>query len=377
MSVDLTQLLAERAGALEPPRLDPLDVVADGERRVQRRRRLVAAGASVALAVTIGATTLVLGNRADRTSPTQGGDARPLTYGQGQILHLGEREIDTGLDYLSLDVTDDGAALTTLDGKIWFTDGTEVEEVGATLGGRVTPQDLYGVGWPVSRPRDWVVNDSSGSLLAWLEYPDRDKTSPELVVYDSERRTVLARQTFEVGRGVLPVVAAVAGREVYVTASTVMYRYTLDGGTFESVDPAVFESVRREARRALVLGSAEHGEILGHAGAHPRLSRDHDRIPTGGSRISGLRDPRTGEPVDMELPDGFEGTEVWFLQWLDDDRFTVIQVPQGDLLVCQIEAGRCGVEIESSTWTSAPIIPGHGGVGAEWALSRAMRESAE
>lgn len=79
----------------------------------------------------------------------------------------------------------------------------------------------------------------------------------------------------------------------------------------------------------------------------------------------------------MELPDGFEGTEVWFLQWLDDDRFTVIQVPQGDLLVCQIEAGRCGVEIESSTWTSAPIIPGHGGVGAEWALSRAMRESAE
>jgi hypothetical protein len=84
--------------------------------------------------LTIGTTTLELDRLADRDGPppaepvrTSQGIVRPLAYGQGQVLHLGDREIDTGLDFLSLDVTDDGAALTTLDGGIWFTDGTEVD----------------------------------------------------------------------------------------------------------------------------------------------------------------------------------------------------------------------------------------------------------
>ena len=61
---------------------------------------------------------------------------RPITYGQEQTLHLGTRQIETGIDFLSVAVTDDGAALTTIDGGIWFTDGQTVEAIGSTLGGR-------------------------------------------------------------------------------------------------------------------------------------------------------------------------------------------------------------------------------------------------
>ena len=69
----------------------------------------------------------------------------------GQVLHLGDREIDTGLDYLSIDVTDDGAALSTFDGGIWFTDGSIVDRVGATLPLRATGR---GVNSGVSFPPD-------------------------------------------------------------------------------------------------------------------------------------------------------------------------------------------------------------------------------
>ena len=179
MNVDLQNLLAARADTVEPPTFDPLAVVARGERRVRRRNRLTAAAAALALAVALGVTALVLDRGGDQIAPSERPDltwtpgTRPITYGQEQTLHLGTREIDTGLDFLSVDLTDDGAALTTLDGGIWFTDGETVERIGSTLTGRVRPD---GVDWLATRPRDWVVTDTAGSLMAWVEY--RDQVEP-------------------------------------------------------------------------------------------------------------------------------------------------------------------------------------------------------
>lgn len=374
MILDLRELMASRADAVDPPVLDPLAVVADGERRVRSRRRLTAAGAALALVLLVGTATVVLDRGDDRITPTGPIEwtpgTRPLTWGEGQTIHLGDREVDTGMDFLSLDVTDDGAAFTTLDGGIWFTDGSSVEQIGATQGG---------IGYTAIRPRDRVVNDSAGSLLAWLEYPTGRSGRTELVVFDSGQGAVLARTPVENER-VIVRVAAVVGRQVFtwMDFGLTLFRYDLDSDTVEEVGPAVLEATRRDGPRALVVGATASQD------GRPLPDDYTSAIPVVDSRLDGLFDPRTGERLDLLLPAGYqEGhLDVYFVQWLDDDRFTVGSSGDGsgDLLVCEISADRCTVTIESDSWTSlthpgrkSPLQPGHGGVGAELAMGRAMQ----
>lgn len=372
----LTNLLADRAAAVEPPRIDPVDLVARGERLVRRRRRLAATGAALAVLVAVGTTTVLVDAGDRQISPAPPVDTRPLTYGEGTVLHRGDQAFDTGLNFLSVDVTDGGAALTTLDGRIWFSDGTEVVEIGATLGGRV---DGQGVGWSVQRPRDWVVSDSSGPLLAWLEYPDRDTTRPVLVVYDAAGREVVARQTLEVGEQTYAAVVGVARGEVFVTMDS-MHRFTLGNEDLDEVDVATFHAAMRAVPRVLVHGSsAAARQVLGSAGADP-LSADHDRYEVHDSALAGMYDPHTDEQVELRLPSGdeYDDTYAWFVQWLDDDRFAVLTGAsgQGDLLICGVERGACTLEIDEATWLESlpPLIPGDGASGAEHALGVAMRE---
>lgn len=378
MNLDLRVLMASRADSVEPPVLDPLAVVADGERLVRSRRRLTAAAAALALAVTVGTATVVLDRSGERLAPTDpiewAPGTRPLTWGEGQTIHLGDRTVDTGMDFLSLDVTDDGAAFTTLDGDIWFTDGSRIEQIGETHGGIGIDSQRYG------RPRERVVNDNAGSLLAWIEYPNRRDGAPELVVFDTGQGAVVAR-TPRVDDEGFPYdrVAAVAGRQVFVSVDfgSNLLRYDLDSGTFDEVRPAVLEAARRDGPRALVVGSSPQDG---------RLNPDelYGTIPVTDSRLDGLFDAHTGELLDLELSPGYRTghLNVYFLQWLDDDRFTVGSSADGsgDLLICRIGAGRCTVTVESGSWTSttypgrkAPLQPGHGGVGAELAMGRAMQ----
>ena len=113
----------------------------------------------------------LIGDRAT-TQPTEQPPLRrgaSLTYGDGQTLHLGDLSVDTGINFLTIDVSTDGVVLTTLDGGIWFSDGRSVDRVGQTTGGDVKGS---GVSWTHSRPPAWVVTDAVGSsLFAWLEYP--------------------------------------------------------------------------------------------------------------------------------------------------------------------------------------------------------------
>jgi hypothetical protein len=384
VNVDLRSMLADRADAVEPPQIDPLGVVVQGERLLRRRHRLAAAGAALAVVATIGATT-VLVDPDREISPAPPVDVRPLTYGQGTVLHRGDQAFDTGLNFLSLDITDGGAALTTLDGRIWFSDGAEVVEIGSTLGGRVHPD---GVSWSVLRPRDWVVSDSSGSLIAWLEYPDRDKARPELVVYDAARRAVVARQPFGLSPRDrdTPEVTGVAGGEVFVgvdpatrVEGSSMYRYTVPDGAWDQVDVASFHSALRAVPRVLVHGSSGLArDVLGNAGPNPHLS-DYEILEIDGSVLAGIFNPHTGEEVDVRLPDSGINNDyyVWFGQWLDDERFSLLIGSEGDLLICTIDAGQCTVAIDRSTWSGSappPLVPGNGAAGAEYALGEAMNE---
>ena len=411
----LRESLARHAHAVEPPALDMHALVSVGEKRLRRRRFGAVAGSVLAVALAVGVPTVVWDLRdeprsVEKPNPpppprkVEEPGTRPITYGQGQTLHLGNREIDTGLDFLSVAVTDDGAALTTIDGGIWFADGRTVERIGSTIALRVKPRSVSG---PAGMPRDWVITDAAGSLLAWLEYPGQRPDRPELVVYDSARRVVLDRRPIEVPDGGYANVLAIADRAVFlgegprrVPKPGPLHRYDVDTGVLEPVDVAELAAALRGVSRALVVGpSAEAGGVLRTEGFLADMGVSVSSVTNSGTNSVGrltvndgeledLFDPHTGEPVKLRVPPGYESSQMWFLQWLDDKRFTLISVvpgrygnwpggsaPVGDLLVCRITEGRCDVRLGRSTWSTAPpLLPGQGiSVGADFALGRAQQ----
>lgn len=391
MNVDLQRLLTERADSVEVPELDPRDVVAHGKRLAQRRHRLASAGIAAALALTLGTAALLVDRTVTPPPPTDRlvpapewtPGTRPLTYGQGQTLHLGGRKIDTGLDFLSIDPTDDGAALTTLDGGIWFTDGTTVERIGTTLGLRRIGKDS--ISYFVGRPREWVASADAGSMLAWMEFPGQRVDGPELVVYDSGARAVLARQPIAVADRNSAMVLDLVDDAVFVAEDdrgsfdpTPVLRYDVDSGVLGQVDDADVEAARRGVARSLVIGSATYGALL-HT--PDRTTPDTDSVQTlavRDSKLDGLRDPHTGDPVEIRVPERYDGDTLWFTQWLDDDRFVLVTYAGiGELLVCRTSAGRCEVVVEGFTGEAPALTPGDGLRGSERALGRAIRAASD
>src|SRR5215217_1538671 len=146
----LRDLLSERANAAGSPDLDLHDLIAQGERRVRRRRRVAVSGTAAAVALTVGAA-IALNQPGDRTT-SPGGPAtnpprtvevlpdtpdasRPLTYGVGATIHYGDRIIEAAEDADGIFVFDDGLAILTgddghpADNHLYFTDGSEQVEI--------------------------------------------------------------------------------------------------------------------------------------------------------------------------------------------------------------------------------------------------------
>jgi len=130
------------------------------------------------------------------------------------------------------------------------------------------------VTYPEGRPRDWVVTDTAGSLLAWLEYPGRRLDRSELVVDDSDSRAVLDRTPIAVP----------------------------DGGSATILAVADLAAARRGVTGALVVGpSAEDGRLLLREGSHGFANSVHT-LTISDSRINQLVDPHTGEDVEIRAP---------------------------------------------------------------------------
>jgi hypothetical protein len=390
VNADLREMLAARADDAPARPIDPAAVLAHGERLVGQRRRRTAYVAACGLALVVAAALLVAPGRSDRVSPARPSDptrttepgARPLGYVDGRVLHLGGREVDLGFDALSLDLTDDGAAMTSIDGGIWFSDGNGVERIGATPGAR---RIADGVSWDDAgaSPREWVVTDSKGSLLAWVEdSDDTDGGGQELVVHDSRSGRVVLRARVPLERPRdRAIVAAIAGDDVFVARQTngmrseVMVRFAVDGGPPQEVDREAFEAAIRAVPRALGTGDPASADVLGSPdGRGGHTVEFDDEIEVRGHRLEGVVDPDSGASVELTVPGDEPVFEVYFLQWLDDDRFTVWS--NGDLLACEVPAGRCRRVLDSDwsfTDRDMPVLPGVGGLGADWALGRAMK----
>lgn len=392
MNTDLRDMLAARADDVVPPHVDPGVVLARGERLVGRHRRRMAYVAACGFAL-VAAVVLVAPGPGDRVSPARPSDptrttepgARPLGYVQGRVLHLGARRIDTRLDAVSVDLTDDGAALATLDGTIWFSDGNRVARIGATVGaGRISDGVTFDdSGGP---PREWVVSDSKGSLLAWIEHPGGRLDRPELVVHDTSRGSVVTREPVPVSaRRDRPVVAALAGREAFVNvrrlgsrSEEAWFRFPVDGGRPDAIGREEFAAAIRAVPRALLLGPPARGHVLGTSDGRGGHGVDLDHaMEVRGQRLEGVVDPDTGAALELELPRDEPVYEVFFLQWLDDDQFVLWA--DGDLVACQVASGQCRRVLDAG-WSfsdrdAMPLLPGDGGLGSDWALARALTDA--
>ena len=153
---------------------------------------VLAAAAAAVVAVT--ATTAVLGPdddprptprraAADRGAPDPPADVR-RRRARSTTATGPSRPADRVVE---LDLTDEGVAFRTADGRIWFTDGGTTDEIGA-LGEPVEPPgDLESMDLelrsPIVRATGWIVSGNSGSLLSWFDFTGSG--APEVVVYDT------------------------------------------------------------------------------------------------------------------------------------------------------------------------------------------------
>ena len=208
--------------------------------------------------------------------------------------------------------------------------------MGTTLSGLQVTTDGYG--WAVDRPRNWVVNDSAGSSLAWLEYPDQRTDRPELVVYDSDSGSVVSRESIEVAGRNTATLLAIVGRAVFFTeddrgskTATATYRYDMDSSAFDRVGAAVVDMARRDVPRALVVGSSADGALLQSPEQETVGENTTPYLLVRNSRLDRLVDPHTGNPVEIAVPNGYEANTLHFTQWLDDDQFAVISSPEEDI----------------------------------------------
>jgi hypothetical protein len=368
----LRDLLSERADAAGSPDLDLHDLIAQGDRRVTRRRRVALGGTAAAVVLTIGAS-FALSQTGDRASspvgpptnppsnvdvtPDATDDSRPLTYAAGATIHYGDRVIEAPEDPDGLYVFDDG---------LWFftgeNEGTSTTHLYYTDGNSEPVE--------VARGIDRVTPGEVGSLLVWLAGDD-------VVIYDTHVRDVVARVPLNgqrLGNPIIPLEDAVHWREYDDSAESGndgrSVRYDVSAGTRTRVSRA--DESAAEARAAgsplLVVGSANSTD-----------SAEDFNVVDSGLEVdtSGQGAPppvfvaATGQRLSVSVPDGYDGESLGVFQWLDDDRFALVvhgtagigKVPTGDLLVCRITDGRCRTVASGEQYW---LLPGpSGGVGSE------------
>ncbi len=367
---DLDQLRA-LGDKLVPP---PLDSLRETALRRDRRQSVAAVFASAAaVVVVVVGIALLTDAGGERTAPPPADSpgpsvtTRPLTYADGATIHYGDRTFDAPGTVQELDVTDDGVAFRTSDGRIWFTDGSEVQELGA-LGKPKEPGPDRMRHWtqahlfsPVLTSAGWVVSGNSGSRVAWFEFPQPD--APEVVVYDTHAREVVGRTQVAVAPGSWAAPHSVDDESVYLF-----------------LDPDVFtDDHMPQARLDLATGeqapvSAE--DYLAVVGSRPaRTLRSDNEITDGATwnfRVQGgrvqpqgmappvqLRDGLTGKRFAFDAPAGYPRNNlVWLVQWLDDDSVVLLSTTDDgdDLIECHLTTGACEVAASGPESLVAPEL---------------------
>jgi hypothetical protein len=360
-----------------PPSFEALRETA---RRRARRTRVATSVAVAASVVAVTASTLYLGGDADRQvepapAPEPAPSSRPLTYADGSTIHYGDQRIQAGGTVAELDVTDYGVGFRTADGRIWFTDGSTIDRLGAL--GETGPG--YGDPWPLTSHPGWMLSSNTGSRLVWFEF--RAPGEPEVVVYDTGTKEEVARDAVRLEPGHTAVPALLSDSYVYwfkdpnpdeLPEDQTQVRYdpataeqspVTEGDVLRDLDTdAAVRSVRLKGDGRWDSSNAFHysdglGQQMG-VDLRQGVAGVNGVAPVGGGDM--VAEDVRGHPFAFEPPHGYTDKSgvAWLVQWLDDQTVVVVSpLRQGtDLLTCHLTTDTCEVAASAPTGIVVPAL---------------------
>jgi hypothetical protein len=382
----LARAVESKTAPLTVPVVDVEEVRRRGRRQRRRRTTLVLAAASALVAGTVVAVASQAGSGrsgepVDKTPAPSPSSARPLTYAEGDTIRYGDQTIDTGLDLSSLTLTDDGVAFATGDGRIWFTDGSAPEQIGAT---DLDVLRAWGFSADSARGARAVVSDAAGSEAAWFEYPAPDRT--EIVVYDTAEGEVVDRVAIDVPRGCEGDCAQILGvdadrlywteapcaldpPDAFECMDKVPAPRVLDLGTGERSALSVERYAAELSTRTRIIGPRGQSRLdrsdgIGVASGHENLRflALDGRLQAVGADGLGqqLYDVASGTRLRLDPPAGVkQDTSFRLFQWLDDDSFALVRADayadRGDMIVvCRLTTRACDTAVPPSA--SADLV---------------------
>ncbi|CUR54965.1 hypothetical protein NOCA2220156 [metagenome] len=337
----------------------PFDDLRETARRRDRRTTAAAALSTVAVIAAVAWASVLISSDEERSQdPVQQPDVvdttRPLTYAEGTTVHYGDQSLTAPTAVAELDLTDAGIVVRTEDGRIWFADGSEFEQIG-TLGQPSATQQRsdypYGATW------GYVVSGNTGSRVAWFEFPQPGR--PSLVVFDTRTGAEVVRQALDVEPGSYALLASVTDRYGYWyddpetvedLAPLPLHRILLSTGEQSNVTPEVYaaDSPSAGTPRTMMLSNAEGGgpPFQVADGIGWQFSVGGGRVEPQGSQPLDARDGATSKRFVFDAPAGYPRTLItWLTQWLDDERVLLVTEPQRDLLECSLATRACVVAL--------------------------------
>jgi hypothetical protein len=346
----------ERADAAGYPHLDLDAIIADGERRVRRRRVAAGAGtvavaAAVVAAVAFGPAVLDLrgdGGPHPVSPPTgQFKQDRP-TYAVGSVIHYGADALDVApYQVRTFAQTDDGFVLTGVDGEVVFADGITVTQIGTT-----TDDAAH------------LAVDDAGSYVGWVD--GSAGGAPEFVVYDTAAgeevvRTAegsLASPAAQQNPRKLSAMIAIDGGLAYWHDGSGVQAYDIASGTSTTVEDGADVTWLDDVESGVLARSSFDDQAVtvspdptaqapNFQGSRGYLTPDASLVATVGGDQTLVFDVATGDDVTPPHP---QYPYVVFDQWLDDDTVTLLGIahptapsPSFDLLTCSIGQQSCEV----------------------------------
>jgi len=362
----------------------PFAALRDTARRRTRRAR---AATSVAVAVVatvavVSATTAIVGRDAGRQNepapivtppPTP---TRPVTYADGSTIHYGQRTVAADGTVVELDVTDDGVGFRTDDGRLWFTDGSTTDQLGALGEPGTGGHDR----WPLTSAPGWMLSSNSGSRLVWFEFPSPG--DPEVVVYDTRSGRQVRRDTVALEPGHTALPAQLSKRFVYwfrdpnpdkMPEEQTQVRYDPATGEQSRItEPELLEDLDDDAAvRSVRLKGDGRWETAPH-GFHYSDGMSLQiglSLQKGIAGVNGLApvgpgdqvvEDVTGRRFAFEPPPDYTGKAgvAWLVQWLDDQTVVVVSPLRNgtNLIACHLETRTCDVAASAPAGIVVPEL---------------------
>lgn len=350
----LKDTFTEEAESIGDPHLDLDAIVANGRRRIKRRRLgMVITAVAASTGVVAGGLTVVQqlqgGSEAPVASAGQTAAERRPTWADGNEIHFGSEVIRVSPAVASFVQVDIGFVYTSADGSVYRVVGRGTERIGK------------------GNKDHKLAVDSDKSLVGWV---DANPSVPEFVVYDVAGHREVARTaagnkagSAKLDSGVR--VSAIDSGFAYFGATDGLHRWDLAKGVGQLIKPKaiprflvaadagqlVWEHPTGDGESDLAVGTDVNAPDPKHfTGWAANISPQARFLLTDEADEVRLVDLRTGTTSDVKIP-GY--TVIVPTQWKGDHSFYAIgftgDTERLDLLLCTItSAGKVTSKVSLS-----------------------------